>query len=229
MELQEASVCSTNPPEPADPPGAGLGGRGLAFRFLVAVDAQGFSQCCAAEQARIQDDLDWALARAARAIGIDRAQWDSQPRGDGELAELPPDTDILSLVGDFPRHLARIISEINAARVAGPRLRARMAIHHGAISPGRFGLVGPAAVLVTRLVDADELRQQLRDQPGRDLALIVSAMVYEEVIRTRFHDLCPEEFVRVAVHTKSIAYPGYLYHGDFTVAAGQIPAVAAGI
>src|SRR5579875_1328838 len=82
----------------------------LAFRFLVAVDAEGFSRCCAAEQAGIQDDLDRALARAARAAGMDRARWICQPRGDGELAELPLDIDDLSLAGDFPRQLAAAIS-----------------------------------------------------------------------------------------------------------------------
>ena len=104
-----------------------------------------------------------------------------------------------------------------------------MAIHHGAVSPGRFGSVGPATVLVTRLIDAGVVRQQLRDQPDRDLALIVSVTVFEEVIRTRFHDLCPEEFARVAVPTKGVVYPGYLYPGDFPDAAPQIPAIAAGI
>src|ERR1700760_4584311 len=82
--------------------GAGhLPGGGLAFRFLVAVDAEGFSRCCAAEQAGIQADLGRALVNAATAVGMDRGQWDCQPRGDGELAELPLDTDGLSLVADF--------------------------------------------------------------------------------------------------------------------------------
>lgn len=223
MELQESSGGSAGVAE------VGFTGGGLAFRFLVAVDAEGFSRCCAAEQASIQDDLDRALARAARAAGMDRAQWSCQPRGDGELAELPLDIDGLSLAGDFPRQLAAAIAEINATRVAGPRLRVRMAIHHGAVSPGRFGPVGQATVLVARLIDASVVRQQLRDQPSRDLALVVSVTVFDEVIRTRFHDLCPEEFTRVTVHTKGVVYPGYLYQGDFADTAPQIPAIAAGI
>jgi len=223
MELQESSVGSASVSD------IGFIGQGLAFRFLVAVDAEGFSRCCAAEQAGIQDDLDRALGQAAEATGMDRNQWGSQSRGDGELAELPVDVDSLSLVGDFPGQLAAAISEINATRVAGPRLRVRMAIHHGAVSPGRFGSVGPATVLVTRLLDAGVVRQQLRNQPGRDLALIVSATVFEEVITTRFHGLCPEEFARVAVHTKGVAYAGFLYQGGFVGVAAQIPAIAAGI
>jgi hypothetical protein len=200
----------------------------LAFRFLVAVDAEGFSRCCAAEQAGIQADLDRALVIAAQAVGMDRGQWECQPRGDGELAELPLDTDGLSLVANFPRQLAVALSEINATRTAEPRLRLRIAIHHGAVSPGLFGPVGPAPILITRLLDANVLRRQLRSQPDRDLALIVSAAVYDEVVRTRFQGLRPEAFSRVVVQAKRVAYVGYLHQGDLAGTGHPLPATAAG-
>ena len=66
MELQESSVGSASVSD------IEFIGQGLAFRFLVAVDAEGFSRCCAAEQAGIQDDLDRALGQAAEATGMDR-------------------------------------------------------------------------------------------------------------------------------------------------------------
>jgi hypothetical protein len=223
MTIQESSVCPSGVSD-----GRFIGG-GLAFRFLVAVDAEGFSRCCAAEQAIIQYDLARALSIAAEALGMNRDHWNCQPRGDGELAELPLNIDGLSLVANFPRQLASVISETNAARVAGPRLRVRMGIHHGAVYPGPFGSVGPAPVLVTRLIDAGVVRQQLRGQPDRDLALIVSAAVHSEVIQSRFHGLTPEAFNRVAVQAKGLAYVGYLYQGDFTDAVPQIPAIPAGI
>ena len=61
----------------------------LAFRFLVAIDVEGFSHRYAAEQATIQDDLENAMAEAAASAGLDRGRWYRQPRGDGELAVLP--------------------------------------------------------------------------------------------------------------------------------------------
>jgi hypothetical protein len=220
MAMQEPGV---GPPDEGDDH---FPGEGLVFRFLIAVDAEGFSRCCAAEQASIQADLDRALSRAARAAGLDRGQWLCQPGGDGELAELPLNTDGLSLVADFPRQLAAALSEINPARVAGPRLRIRMAIHHGAVSPGRLGSVGAALILVTRLLDANVVRRQLQSRPDQDLALIVSASVYDEVIKTRFHGLRPEAFSRVAVHAKRLAYVGYLYQEDFAGTGDQVPAAA---
>jgi hypothetical protein len=221
MAMQKTGV---GPPDEGDDH---FPGKGLAFRFLIAVDAEGFSQCCAAEQASIQADLDRALGHAAQAAGLDRDRWWCQPGGDGELAELPLNTDGLSLVAEFPRQLAATLSEINAARVAGPRLRIRMAIHHGAVSPGPFGSVGPGPILIARLLDANVVRRQLRSQPERDLALIVSVAVYDEVIKTRFHGLRPEAFSRVAVQAKRLAYVGYLYREDFAGGSRQVP-VAAG-
>jgi hypothetical protein len=225
MTIQESSAI------PSDIPENGPLGTGLTFRFLVAVDAEGFSRYCAAEQASIQGDLDRALTTAAETAGMDRGQWTRQPRGDGELAELPLAADGLSLVADFPRQLAGAISDLNAARVAGPRLRIRMAIHHGAVSPGRFGSVGPALVAVTRLLDSRAVHLQLSREPGRDVSLIVSAAVYEEVVKTRFHGLCPEAFGKVPVQAKGLVYVGYLYQREFAGAV-QIPvgpAMAAGI
>jgi len=183
----------------------------LALRFLVAIDVEGFSQCHAAEQARIQDDLEHAMAQAAMNAGLDRERWYRQPRGDGELAVLPDGTSGLSLVADYPRELASTLAAVNDAGKGRRRLRVRMAIHHGAVTPGRFGPVGTAPVVISRLVDAETLRQQLRQRSDLNIALIVSATVYNEVIQSRLHDLDPEAFRRTGIRVKGIAYVGYLY------------------
>jgi hypothetical protein len=183
----------------------------LAFRFLVAIDVAGFSQRHAAGQARVQDDLHHAMTQAAAKAGLDRERWYRQPRGDGELAVLPEGVDGLSLVADYPRELASSVAMVNSAGKGGLPLRVRMAIHHGAVAPGRFGPVGAAPVAISRLVDAEIVRQQLRQRSDLDIALIVSATVYDEVIQSRLRDLNPEAFRRTAIKTKGITYVGYLY------------------
>jgi hypothetical protein len=110
----------------------------LAFRFLVAVDVAGFSQRYAAEQARAQDDLEMAMTQAAASAGLARGRWYRQPRGDGELAVLPQGVNGLSLVADYPGKLASSVADVNRGN-RGPRLKLRLAIHHGAVAPGRFG------------------------------------------------------------------------------------------
>jgi hypothetical protein len=202
----------------------------LAFRFLVAVDVAGFSQCHAAEQARVQDDLESAMTQAAASAGLHRERWYRQPRGDGELAVLPEGVDGLALVTDYPRELASRIADVNHAN-CGTRLRIRLAIHHGAVAPGRFGPVGTALVAISRLVDAELVRQQLRQRSDFDTVLVVSATVYDEVIQSRLHNLNPEGFRRVTIRAKGIPYVGYLYQEalgpqNFMVPAPREPITA---
>jgi len=200
-----------------------LGLQSLALRFLVAVDVEGFSQRYAAEQAKAQDDLESVMTQAAANAGLDRARWYRQPRGDGELAVLPQGVNGLSLVADYPRKLASRIADVNLAN-DGSRLRIRLAIHHGGVAPGRFGPVGTALVAISRLVDSEVARQQLRQRSDLNITLIVSATVYDEVIQSRLHDLNPEAFRRVTIRAKGISYVGYLYQENFGAQKYMIPA-----
>lgn len=183
--------------------------RGLTFRFLVAVDIEGFSQRYAAEQARTQNNLELAMTQAATSAGLERRRWYRQASGDGELAVMPQGVDGLSLVANYPRLLASAVANVNQAN-QGPRMRLRLAIHHGAMMPGPLGPVGTALVAISRLVDAEVTRQQLRQRTDLDIALIVSATVYNEVVLSRLHNLDPDAFRRVIVRAKGITYLGYL-------------------
>jgi hypothetical protein len=98
-----------------------------------------------------------------------------------------------------------------------------MAIHHGAVAPGLFGPVGTAPVVISRLVDGEVVRQQLRQCSDLDIALIVSATVYSEIIQSRMHDLNPGAFRRTIIRAKSVTYAGYLYLGTFTSRDQAIP------
>jgi hypothetical protein len=183
----------------------------LAFRFLAAIDIEGFSRRSAAEQAELQDNLDYALSEAAASAGLDRKFWYRQPCGDGELAVLPADTDGLSLVADYPRSLASVLADINRSADQRSRLRVRIAIHHGTVYPGRFGPVGRGPIIVSRLVDAQVLRQTLSERNDLDIAFIVSAAVYDEIVQSRFSELNPTMFQRTSIRIKDDRYVGYLY------------------
>jgi hypothetical protein len=196
---------------------------GLSFRFLTAVDVESFSRRSTSEQAKIQDDLEYAMSEAAARASLDRRRWYRQPCGDGELAVLPAGTDGLSVVADYPRMLALILSEISRSSDLEPRLRVRMAIHHGAVSLGPLGPVGPAPIAVSRLVDAQVLRQELRQRNDLDVALIVSATVYDEIVQSRFHGLDPEAFSRTTLKVKGTTFTGYLYKNGLTAQHPEIP------
>jgi hypothetical protein len=181
----------------------------LAYRYLAAVDIEGFCSLHALDQMLTQDDLGQVLDIAATRVGLDRALWQVQERGDGELAVLPPDTDGARLIADYPRELADALSEVNSERRS--RLRIRMAMHHGILVQGRFGPVGQGPIVVSRLLDSDELRKYLAQRAELDLVLIVSASLHNDVIETRLHHLDPAQFARVDALVKGKSYPAYIH------------------
>lgn len=188
----------------------------LTYRFLAAVDIEGFSRLSVREQRRAQIDLGRVLEAAAAGSGLDRKRWTVQVSGDGELAVLPPDTNGLCLVADYPREFARAVVAVNRARRSLPRLRIRLALHHGTIAPGRFGPVGQAPIVISRLLDSDALRRRLADRQDLDLAVVVSASLYHDVIQTRFRGLEPHDFAFVDFDAKGTSYVGYIYQGSWS-------------
>ncbi len=182
----------------------------LMYRLVLAVDVEKYSSRDAREQLRAQTDLRHILSLAAQNAGLDRSQWYEQVSGDGELVVLPEDVDVSVVVGDYTAQLEMILSDFNRQRKAGRRLRLRVALHHGTLTPGPFGPAGDAPIVVSRLLDARPLRRVLADQQDRDVALIVSQSLYENVVRTGFCSLDPEDFQAVRVNAKGNQYPGFI-------------------
>lgn len=182
----------------------------LMYRLVLAVDVEKYSARDAREQLRAQTDLRHTLSLAAQNVGLDRSSWYEQVSGDGELVVLPEDVDVSLVVGDFTRQLEMILGEFNRQRTAGTRLRLRVALHHGTLTPGPFGPAGDAPIVVSRLLDAKPVRRVLADQQDRDVALIVSQTLYQDVVRTGFCSLDPGEFQPVRVNAKGVLYHGFV-------------------
>lgn len=190
----------------------------LIYRLLLAVDIQGYSRRDAREQLLAQRRLSDVLDRAARGVGLDRARWDRQAGGDGELATLPAGTDPVPVAGDFVIALAEGLREVNRGAGRFP-LRVRVALHHGTMTAGPFGPAGDAPIVVQRLLDSVPLRRLLADDAGRDLAYIVSDSLFEDVVRTGFCALRPQAFQPVKVTAKGAAFRGHILTGRAARAA----------
>lgn len=182
----------------------------LIYRLLLAVDVEKYSTRDAREQLRAQTDLRHILSLAAQNVGLDSNLWYEQVSGDGELAVLPEDVDVSLVVGDFTRQLETILGEFNQERSGGRRLRLRIALHHGTLTPGPFGPAGDAPIVVSRLLNAKPLRRVLADQQHRDVALIVSSTLFQDVVRTGFCSLDPGDFQPVRVNAKGVLYHGFV-------------------
>ncbi|SNT61259.1 hypothetical protein SAMN05443665_106237 [Actinomadura meyerae] len=207
------------------PPGESSSAARLLFRLLLAIDIQGYSARSPRLQLQAQQDLQESIETAAAAAGLDRGLWLQQVSGDGELAVLPVDADIVTVIGVFAPALERALEETNRRAADRPRLRVRLSFHHGALIMGRPAALGPAGdapVVVSRLLDARPLRRYLDCRPARNVALIVSDQVFREVVCSGFCALSPRHFQPIRTTIKGLVYVGYIYDPDRaeTVARG---------
>jgi hypothetical protein len=182
----------------------------LVYRLVVAVDIESYSKLNTLGQYEVQADLGDLLDKAATRAELDRETWDREIRGDGELSVLPADTDVAWVVARLTWELERALSERKAYRVRRPPLRLRVAMHYGTLTQGRFGPVGQAPIVVSRLLDARIARKALAESTERDLVLIVSANLYHDVVETGFYGLDATRFSPVRVTVKGATYCGYL-------------------
>lgn len=196
-----------------------------AFRraVLVAVDVMGYSRGDDRQQMDVQRDLLRALQWASDRAGVSRERWDRHPAGDGELAVLPPDVPEPRVVDQFVHQLSRALAQRNADHRSGPRLRLRLAIHHGIAAPADNGFAGQGAVAVSRLVDCEPLRAALRSS-GADLAVVVSGPVFNDVIAQGHTTLRPADFRQVRVLVKEYTAPAWIWVPGVDPAVLDLPA-----
>jgi hypothetical protein len=180
-------------------------------RLIVAVDVHRYSGRDSLAQIDIQRALIDALDKAAHAVGLDRVHWEKQQQGDGELAILPADVNEAVVVADFVKKLVAVLRRQNRSLRRESRLRIRVAIHNGMLHRGANGYPGPGPVTACRLRDAPQVKDALAAADDADLALIVSAEIFRDIVSEDYGDLRPEEFRRVAVALKEYEGEGYLW------------------
>jgi hypothetical protein len=127
------------------------------------------------------------------------------------------DADIVTVIGVFAPALERALADLNRREARHPRLRVRLAFHHGALImgwPASLGPAGDAPVVVSRLLDARPLRRYLTCREERNVALIVSDQVFREVVCSGFCALPPQHFQSIRTTMKGVVYQGYIYDPD---------------
>jgi hypothetical protein len=159
------------------------------------------------------------LKKALHDVGID---WDicySEDRGDGVLVLVPPDVHKILLADRMPGRLADALRRYNQQHREPERIRLRMALHAGEVIFDNGGVVSSDLNMTFRLLDAEPLKEALRDSPGT-VALIASSWFYYSVIRNgpKFRE---EEYSPVLIdkkETRTVAWITIPGHWDM---AGQ--------
>lgn len=186
----------------------------LRYGHVLGVDIERFSTLGMLEQRAAQATLAHVLNHAAAAADLPRSTWCILHKGDGELAILPSDVDAAWMVSIFTDQLAQELLRLRSDTDAQPKIRLRVSMHHGTLTVGELGPIGPALIDACRLLDAPLTKAALAADPSSDLVLVVSEQLYQEVVTTRFHGLAPDRFRPIQEEIKGATYAWYLCQGS---------------
>ncbi|TMM34377.1 MAG: hypothetical protein E6F99_22220 [Actinobacteria bacterium] len=195
---------------------------------IVLVDVAGSASTTAQGRARMRRDLYDLMDGALDRRGLDLATFALNDTGDGLRLFVPfhrvRPTDIVDMfVLGF---LAGLRQQRQYATEAA-RIRLRMAIDLGLVGPHLQGWIGDPLVRVARLVDAEPLRDVLRNDPGLDLAVVVSDEMYLSVVRPGDGYVPSEGFQPVVVRVKEFAARAWLLRPHAYWLCGSCTAAAA--
>ncbi|WP_290054900.1 hypothetical protein [Amycolatopsis solani] len=165
-----------------------------AVRLCMAADTEHYGRFTTGEAARSQERLVEVLAKARRNAGIAEPDVDLQPSGDGQFAILPTGLDETTVIPRLVDGVRAALATVNADLSDRARLRLRVALHRGHVAPGVNGWVGAVTVGVHRLLDCEPVRSRLARDRASDVALIVSDVLFNDVIVAGTEGLDPADF-----------------------------------
>lgn len=171
-------------------------------RIVTVSDAEGYSQLSYADQRDLQNHTARIQDQAAVNARLDRGQGIIQVTGDGDLTAWPPETNELNVIADYVRELTAEVDRVNRTLSQASRIRLRLSVSAGLVEEGPLGLTGQAPIKASILANSDQLRQALRRQPERSLAVIIDDTLYQDVVISRLCGLRPEDYQRVVIRDK---------------------------
>jgi Effector-associated domain 2 len=153
-------------------------------RTILLVDVERFGDHNRKDPHRVtvRDGLYSMLEKAIHGTGI---SWDicyREDRGDGVMILVPANVHKILFAESLPGLLADELRRYNQHHPEQERIRLRMALHAGEVFFDDNGVTSNDVNLAFRLLDAEPLREALRDSPGV-VALIASSWFYYRVIQ----------------------------------------------
>ncbi|PPK70407.1 hypothetical protein V5P93_000712 [Actinokineospora auranticolor] len=178
---------------------------------LIDSDSESYSSRTDVDQHELQQVRVDVCEQAAGDAGLDRSGWDIQQGGDGELAVLPRNQLMTSVIDELPESLCDALTTHNSTARPAMRLRMRMAMHEGMVRPAAGGFAGTGVVTVSRMVASSVARQALIACPEANLVVLLSTTLYNEYVRQGHTAIPAERFRKVAVSVKKFNEAAWLY------------------
>ncbi|MEV4670738.1 tetratricopeptide repeat protein [Actinomadura sp. NPDC049382] len=196
--------------------------------LCAALDIKGWSGRLVPEQIRAQQALVTVAMAACREAGL--PEQIVQSSGDGVLILPPSDIDETAAIPALVAELEVALRQENRLLAEDARIRLRLALTSGLVTPGPAGFNGAAVIDCFRLLDSPPVKEALDDHPAAQLAVIVSDHLFQDVIRNGFRSLRAEDFwrVRSSLPGKGFAMDAWLYVSDRSGGPDRAPSGTAG-
>ncbi|TYC17714.1 tetratricopeptide repeat protein [Actinomadura syzygii] len=182
--------------------------------MCAGLDIKGWSKRLVPEQIRAQQALVSVALTACREAGLPEEI--VQSSGDGVLIMPPSDIDESKVIPALVSELEVALHQENRLLADAAKIRLRLALTSGLVTPGPAGFNGTAVIECFRLLDGPPVKAALDDHPRAELAVVVSDHLFQDVIRNGFGSLRAEEFwrVRSELPDKGFSMDAWLYVSD---------------
>ncbi|WP_239340182.1 hypothetical protein [Frankia sp. CiP3] len=198
-------------------------------RRIMVADIESWSSRDSHTQKNLRQRLREVLNLAFAESGLPWREWADAvvsvaDRGDGLLIVIPPNVPIVRLLDPFVDRLEVALRHDRRLHSEPARMRLRLAIHDGEVLAESSGWAGHDVIEACRLVEAEPLRQALRDEPEANVAVIVSERVHRGAVRDGYGSIRPETFTEVDVVVKTFRSRAWIHLPGITASR---PATAA--
>jgi hypothetical protein len=177
-----------------------FGSSDLHHRTIMDLDIEGSGTRPDRIQADLPDTLNRIATSSMQEARVTPA--DRRDLGDGLRVFFGPHTPKNRIVHDFVHALGRGLIRYNATAEPNAQIRLRAAIHAGELHHRNNNYSGSAVNDTYGLVNSDELRDYLRQHPRHPLALAVSYVVFDGVVRGADGDINPEAYRHTTISLK---------------------------
>lgn len=190
----------------------------------VVMDIENWGGRPGCNQSRMQHALREIIARGMSASSIEEAAIRRTSRGDGVILGIPTEVAKETITSGFLKSLNRELRLYDDECPPDEVMRLRISLHAGDAQDGGEEWAGNSVVVACRLVDSEILHRVLKAASSAVLAIIVSDVWYDAVLRERWAD--PTGYAQVAPRVKDYHGGAWIKVPGFSRPPGLLPSDA---